>query len=176
MLRKQGEVFYIGGRLSLLAIDGIAETDVLNLLARHAETQDERLPSRGAPVAFSGGELAHAGIRQPGPLGARRFARLGRRGREIAIRHAFVENGLRDCLMDSQPFGLAILLVPSEIQPAQPIENGIERGLRVALDVGVVNAQDHSAAVVTRVEPVENERARTTDVEKAGGRRREANS
>jgi hypothetical protein len=47
--------------------------------------------------------------------------------------------------MQIEALGLAILLVPSQIEPAQALEDGIERGLGVALDVGVVDAQDHGA-------------------------------
>jgi hypothetical protein len=88
----------------------------------------------------------------------------------------FAEDRFGGLLMHGQALGLAILLVPSKIQPAQPVEDGIERSLRIALDVGIVDAQDHRAAVVAGVEPVEDERARAADMEKAGGRRREANS
>src|ERR1019366_5943425 len=103
-------------------------------------------------------------------------AGVGLRGREVAVRQSLVEDRLRRFPMHRQALGLAILLVPSEIQPAQTIEDGIERSLRIALDVGIVDAQDHRAAVMARVEPVEDERARAADMEKAGGRRREANS
>ena len=81
-----------------------------------------------------------------------------------------------DLPVQRQPLGLAILLVPTEIEPAQALEDGIERGLGIALDVGVVDAQDHGAAVVAGVEPVEDEGARAPDVQKAGGRRRKTNS
>src|ERR1017187_1280091 len=72
-------------------------------------------------------------------------------GREVAIRHPLLEDGLRGFPMHRRALGLAILLVPSKIEPAQPIENGIERRLRIALDVGIVDAQDHRAAVMARV-------------------------
>ena len=78
--------------------------------------------------------------------------------------------------MQREPLGLPVLLVPAEIQPAQPLEDGIERGFGVALDVGIVDAQDHGAAVVAGVEPVEDEGARAPDVQKARGRRRKADS
>ena len=43
-------------------------------------------------------------------------------------------------------------------------------------DVGIVDAQDHGAAVVAGIEPVEDEGARAPDVQKARGRGRKTNS
>src|ERR1700683_3823268 len=73
--------------------------------------------------------------------------------------------------MQPEPLRLPILLIPPQIQPVQPFEDGIERSLRVALDIGVVNPQDHGAALVARIEPVEDERARAPYVQKSSGRR-----
>ena len=67
--------------------------------------------------------------------------------------------------MQIEPLGLAIQLVPPKIEPLQPVEDGIERSLRIAFDVGIVNAQHHGAAVVARVQPVEDEGACTADVQ-----------
>ena len=96
--------------------------------------------------------------------------------REVAIGQALLEDRLGRLPMQRQALGLAVLFVPAEIQPAQPFEDGIERGFGVALDVGVVDAQDHGAAVAAGVQPVEDERARAADVEKARGRGRKADS
>ena len=46
----------------------------------------------------------------------------------------------------------------------------------VALDIGVVDAQNHCAAVPPRIEPIENEGTRASDVQKARRRGRETNS
>ena len=46
----------------------------------------------------------------------------------------------------------------------------------VALDVGVVDAEDHGSVVVAGIEPVEDERAGAADVQKPCGRRREADA
>ena len=69
----------------------------------------------------------------------------------------------------SSALGLLVLFVPAEAEPAQAVEDGVERGLGVALDVGVVDAQDHGAPVVAGIEPVENVVSRAADVQKARG-------
>src|SRR5579862_8068616 len=71
--------------------------------------------------------------------------------------------------MLGQPIGLAVFFIPAQIEPFQAVENGVERGLGVAVDIRVVDAQDHRAAGVTRIKPVENKGARAPDVEEAGG-------
>ncbi len=48
--------------------------------------------------------------------------------------------------MKFEALGLLVLLVPGEAQPAQPLEDGLDAGVGVALDVGVVKAQHHGAA------------------------------
>ena len=80
------------------------------------------------------------------------------------------------CRCSSSRFGLAILFVPTQIEPLQALENRIERGLRIALDVGVVNAQDHRPVVVPGVEPVENEGSRAANMQIARRRGGETNS
>ena len=116
------------------------------------------------------------GLNSQRAFAARRFAGAAWAGVKSRYARPLSEDGFGISLMQGQALGLAILLVPAQIEPAQPIEDGIERGLRIALDVGIVDAQDHGAAVVAGVEPIEDERARAADVQKAGGRRREANS
>ena len=78
--------------------------------------------------------------------------------------------------MQIKPLGLPIQFVPAKIEPLEPLEDGIERGLSVALDVGVVDAQHQGAAVVARVQPVKDEGACTADVQIPRGRGGEANS
>ncbi len=82
-------------------------------------------------------------VRGAGPFG---LGGAGRRG-EIAIGQALLKNRLGHLAVQRQALGLAVLLVPAEIEPAQAVEDGVERGLGVALDVGIVDAQDHGAAV-----------------------------
>ena len=66
-------------------------------------------------------------------------------GSEVAIGEALIEDGLAQLLMQGEALGLAIVLVPSEIEPGEAVEDGVERCLGVALDVGIVDAQDHGA-------------------------------
>ena len=97
-------------------------------------------------------------------------------GSEVAIGEALGEDGLGHLAVQGKPLGLLVLLVPGEAEPAQAVEDGVDAGVGVALDVGVVQTQDHGAAVVAGVEPVEDEGARTAHMEKAGGRGRESDS
>ncbi len=78
--------------------------------------------------------------------------------------------------VQGKAFGLLVFFVPGEAQPAQPLEDGLDAGLGVALDVGVVEAQHHGSVVVARIEPVEDERAGAADVKKTGGRWRETDA
>src|SRR5208282_3995037 len=101
---------------------------------------------------------------------------LGRGGREIAIGQAFFKDFPRHLAVQIDAFGLMIEFVPAEIEPFQTIENGIARGLGVAIDISVVDAEDHCPAVVTRVKPVEDERSGAANVQKSSGRGSEADS
>src|SRR5262249_21895594 len=58
--------------------------------------------------------------------------------------------------------------VPSDAEPAEPVQDRVDRGLRGALAVGVLDAQQHLAAASPRVEPVEQRGAGASDVEEAG--------
>ena len=98
------------------------------------------------------------------------------RGGEVAIGEAFGENRFGLPAMQIKAFGLLVLFVPVETQPAQSLEDGLDAGLGVALDIGVVDAQHHGSAVVAGIEPIEDKGARAADVEKARGRRRKTNA
>ena len=52
----------------------------------------------------------------------------------------------------------------------EPVENGVDGGLRGALAVGVLDSQQHLAAAAAGVEPVEQRGARAADMQKTGGR------
>ena len=78
--------------------------------------------------------------------------------------------------VQGKPFGLLVLFVPVKAQPAQALKDGLDAGIGVALDVGVVEAQHHGSAVMARKEPIEDEGARAADVKKSSGRRRETNA
>jgi len=71
---------------------------------------------------------------------------------------------------------LFVFLVPTEIEPAQTFEDGVDGRVGVTLDIGVVESQNHGSSVMTGVEPVENEGAGTADVQKTSGRRGESNA
>ena len=167
---QQGEVFDIGGRLGLLAIDSIAEGDGVDRVARHAEAQHEGFAGGGAAIAFLARELAHAGMVEPGGAFAGLVLDLGLDRREIAIGQTLGEDGFGHLAVQRQAFGLAVLLIPGEIEPAEAVEDGILGLLRVAPGVCVVDAQDHGPVVVPGIQPVENEGPRTADVEVAGRR------
>jgi hypothetical protein len=66
--------------------------------------------------------------------------------------------------------------IPIEPEPAQPVVNGLRGFLGVAGAVGILDAQDKSAASVFRVEPVKQSGARAADMEIASGRRCETNA
>src|SRR5579863_9390802 len=104
------------------------------------------------------------------------FRLLGRGGREIAICQAFFEDLPRNFAVQLDALGLMIQLVPAEIQPFQAIENGIDRGFGVAIDIGVINTEDQRAVVVTSVEPVEDESSGAADVQQTGWGRGEADA
>ena len=62
------------------------------------------------------------------------------------------------------------LAVPVEPEPAQPVEDGVDRRLGRALAVGVLDPQQHRAAGAARIQPVEQRRAGAADMQEAGGR------
>ncbi len=96
------------------------------------------------------------------------FARVG--GGEVAIGKALGEDGFGLLAVQGEAFGLLVLFVPVEAQPAQALEDGLDAGFGVALDIGVVEAQDHGSVVVAGIEPIEDKGARAADVQEAGGR------
>jgi hypothetical protein len=60
--------------------------------------------------------------------------------------------------------------VPIELQPLQAIENGGNGGFSRALAVGVLDPEQHLAAGLPGVEPVEQRGSGASDVEEAGRR------
>src|SRR5262249_14748498 len=79
------------------------------------------------------------------------------------LRHLAVALGARE-LVDG-------LTVPIQAEPGEPIEDGLDRSLRGALAVGVLDPQQHLPAAPAGVEPVEQRRARPPDMQKARWRR-----
>ena len=66
------------------------------------------------------------------------------------------------------------VLVPIEAEPLEPLEDRAGALVGAARLVGVLDAQQELAAVLARVEPVEERRSRAADVQVAGGRGRES--
>src|ERR1035438_8848743 len=106
---QQREVFDIGSRLGLVAIDGVGEVDSLSILARNAKTNDVLFAGSSAAVTLFRAQFAHSGVEQPGSAGARLFTFIAIGRSEIAIRHPAVEDRFRDLLVEREAFGLAIL-------------------------------------------------------------------
>ena len=66
------------------------------------------------------------------------------------------------------------LAIPFETQPSKAVEDGGDGGRRRAFAIGVLDAQQHAAAEMTGIEPVEQCSPRATDMEEAGRRGGEA--
>ncbi len=98
-------------------------------------------------------------------LGAR-IAAVGGAAGEHLIDHLAMALGARE-LADR-------LAVPVEPEPFEPVEDRRDRGLRRALAVRVLDAQQERSAEAFGVEPVEQRRARAADMQESGRRRREA--
>jgi hypothetical protein len=60
--------------------------------------------------------------------------------------------------------------VPIELQPFQPVEDRGNGRLGRALAVGILDPQQHLAAGLLGIEPVEQRGTGSPDVEEAGGR------
>src|ERR1700722_12820667 len=97
-------------------------------------------------------------------------------GNKIAVRPALFKNGPGLPAMQIATLGLRVLLVPIQIEPLQAVENRIERRLCVAIDVGVVDAQNHRAAVTARIQPVKNEGPGASNVQITRRRRGETDT
>src|ERR1700722_18327480 len=78
--------------------------------------------------------------------------------------------------MQFQPFRLLVLLIPTQTQPLQTLENRVHRRFSIALHVRIIEPQNHGSAIVASVEPVKDERASAAHVQEAGGRGREAHT
>src|SRR5258708_7680639 len=95
---------------------------------------------------------------------------FARGGHEISICPAFVENRLGDLARQIQGIRLGVLFIRGKLEPLESVEDGIERLLRIALNVRIVDAQNHRAVVMACIQPVENECSRTADVKISGWR------
>ena len=95
-------------------------------------------------------------------LGRRQIAAVGVPCRQQLLGHLAMALGAGELVER--------LAVPLQAQPLEGVDQGIGGGLRGALAVGVLDAQQELAAGVARIEPVEQRRARPADVEVARGR------
>ena len=110
-------------------------------------------------------------------LGLRLLALLG----ELLLRHvaaigsSALKQPVRDLGVPRPELRLVIFVpVPIEPEPAHSVEDRVDRFLRGARPVGVLDPQQELAAVVAGKEPVEQGSARTADMEVAGRRGRKA--
>src|SRR5579864_1321289 len=97
---------------------------------------------------------------------------------ETEIRLALSQQPLRMFAIDFQPIGLSIgtvcaanigTFVPIEPQPFQILEQRSLETRFTALNVGVLDAQHHRAALLPRKEPVEQRGTGIADVQMSGG-------
>ncbi len=143
-------------------------------LGRRLEAHDRR-DARGrlggvavAPASV----VAHRALLGLGALAHRReFILAG----EAMIRLALGEQSQRHLAVTVGAGELVHrLAVPIEAEPGEAVDDRGDRGVGRALAVGVLDAQEHLAAVTTGEEPVEERGTRAADVEEARGRGREA--
>jgi hypothetical protein len=60
--------------------------------------------------------------------------------------------------------------VPIDAQPSELFENSVDRRLRGAFAVGILNAQEHLSATAACVKPIEQSGAGPADMQEAGRR------
>ena len=133
---------------------------------------DHRLNSRGG---LGGIAIAPAAVIELGtPFAARLLAHLrelvGRGVAAIGVARFQQDLGYLAVALGARELvdGLA---VPFQAQPGEPIEDGLDRSLRGALAVGVLDPQQHLPAAPAGIEPVEQRGARPPDMQKARWRR-----
>src|SRR5208282_3951125 len=173
---QEGEVFDVVVGFNLLAVDRVIETYLFAGAAGNTKAKRKGFSGGGSTVAFGARKFAHAGVAEPGLIGAGFFAVAGVGGSEVAVSEALLKYGVGNLAVQGEAFGLLVFFVPPEVEPAQTFEDGVDGSVGVALDIGVIEAQDHGSSVMTGVKPVENESAGTADVQKTGGRRRESDT
>ena len=172
---QEREVFDVSGGFHLLAVNGVGKAN-FSAVTWDAEPQREGFAGCGAAIALFFRHVAGVGIEEPGALRTGLLGVTGVRGREVTISVALIEDSLCDATMKIEPLGLLVFFVPVETEPAQAFEDGVDRRFGIALNVGVVEAEDHGAAIPPRIKPIEDESARTAHMKKAGGRRRESDT
>ena len=155
-----------------VALDDVVHDGLAGL--RRAQADDERfavfLRSRraiapAAVVAYrlSGGALGLAHFVQFFCGG---IAAIGFAFRQQLFRHLAMPPGARE-LINGLP-------IPVQTHPLQPVQDGGHGFRRGAFPVGILDAQEESPASVSGIEPVEQGGACAADMQKTGGRGREA--
>jgi hypothetical protein len=109
-------------------------------------------------------------------IGAGLFAVANVGRREVAISQPLLKDGFGDLAMQGQPFRLFVLLIPSEVEPAQTFKDRVYGGLGVALDIGVIESENHRSSMMAGVKPVKDKGTGAADMQKAGWRRSESNA
>ena len=154
-----------------LALDQVVEHGLT--AARRLEADDRRHARRRlGRVAVAPASV----VEHPPPLGARPLAQfLQFLGRAVAVVGlARLDQAARDLgVVGGAGELMHRLAVPVELEPAQAVEDGVDRRLGRALAVGVLDAEAEQPAVVAREQPVEQRGARPADVQEAGRRGRE---
>src|SRR5581483_10259802 len=96
--------------------------------------------------------------------------------REVAVSKALLQDCVGDLPVEAVPLRLLVFLIPAQPQPAQPFEYRLHGSLGIALDIGIVEAEDHDTATALGIKPVEDEGASAPYVQKTGGRGRKSDS
>ena len=153
----------------------------LNLVLDHGLAALRRLEADHGPGAGRRlGRIAVAPAAVVAHGAALGFCRLAHRRqflrrRVTAIGLAFGQELFGDLAV---PGGAAELVdglaVPFDAEPAQPVENGRDCGVGRAFAVGILDPQQHLAAALAGIEPVEKGGARAADMEESGRRGRKA--
>ena len=155
-----------------LALHPVVDDGLAFLLGAQADDRGDAGRRLGRVAVAPASVVAHGLALEPRLLAHRlellvaRVAAVGRAPGEHLVHGLAVAAGAVE-LADR-------LAVPVEPEPLEAVENGVHRGLRRALAVGVLDAQQERAAEPLRVEPVEQRRARAADVQEAGRGGREA--
>jgi hypothetical protein len=148
------------------------------------EVVDDGLPLPRSLEADDEGALAGGRAVAPGtldPVGAALRLRLLAPGRQLLRRHvaaigmASSDHFVGDLDVPGLELRLVIFVpVPVDSEPFQAVEDDVDRLLGGAGRVGILDAQERSAAMAAGVEPAEQAGAGVADMKEAGGRGRKA--
>ena len=162
---QQDHVVQLGvghGNLALYLID-----DGHTAGLRRAEADDERCAAAVGRIAVAPAPvIAHRRLR--GALGGAHRLKLVGRG-EAFIGVACCQQGVGDPGMAGGTLELHHRrAVPVEAEPAHPVEDRVDGGLRRSRPVGILDAQQEPSAVTPRIQQVEQRRPRPADMQETG--------